>query len=293
MSIFQQLIFNGLIAGGVYALIALGYTMVYGILKFINFAHGEVFMVGAYVTWFLNVVLHLHLVVAIVVSVIACSVLGFIIEKCAYKPLRGRNTLVFLITAIAVSFLLQGIVLALFGADIKTFSETIPTTVYTIGGASVTNIQLMIIAASVVIMVVLHFFIKQTKTGKAIRAMTDNLEVASTIGIDINKTMSAVFIIGSAIAAIGGSLVAMDQNLTPAMGVSVGIKAFTAAVVGGIGNIYGAMLGGFALGLAENIGVWFLPSGFKDAIAFIVLIVVLLLRPRGIMGKKHEEDVKL
>lgn len=293
MSHLQQILFNGLIAGGIYALVALGYTLVYGILKFINFAHGEVFMVGAYLTWMVNVKLGMHPVIAIIVSVILCGFLGFLIEKTAYKPLRGRNTLVFLITSIGVSFLLQGIIIAFFGADIKSFSTTITTQVYTIFGASVTNIQIIILVVAVMLMFLLHLFVKYTKTGKAIRAMTDNLEVASTIGININTVMSWVFIIGSGVAAISGALIAMDQNITPTMGVPVGIKAFTAAVVGGIGNMYGAFLGGFAIGLAENIGSWFLPSGFKDAIAFIVLIIMLLFKPHGIMGKTAEQEVKL
>lgn len=291
--IVLQLLLNGLIAGGVYALIALGYTMVYGILKFINFAHGEVFMVGAYITWFIAVKLGVHPILSVIVAIVVCGALGYLIEKIAYKPLRGRTTLVFLITAIAVSFLLQGIVLAVFGADIKTFSGTITTEVYSFGNASVTNIQIIIMVTAVIVMILLHLFVTKTKSGKAIRAMTDNVELASTIGINVDKVMSKVFIIGSAIAGLSGALIGMDQNLTSTMGVPIGIKAFTAAVVGGIGNIYGAFLGGLALGLAENIGVWFLPSGFKDAIAFIVLIIMLLWKPRGIMGKKRDDEVKL
>lgn len=285
MSIIPQLVANGVIAGGIYALVALGYTMVYGTLKFINFAHGEVFMVGAYIAWLFNVIFGVSILVAFLISMVGCAVLGFLIEKIAYKPLRQSHRLVPLITAIGVSLLLQSLALIIFGADIKTFRTGTIERGINILGATITKLQITIIIVSLTLMLLLHLYVKYSKTGKAIRAVSDNPELASTIGINTDKIISIVFIIGSALAAVAGTLIGMEQNLQPTMGVTVGIKAFTAAVIGGIGNIYGALLGGFLIGLIENIGIWFIPSGYKDAIAFLVLLIMLFFRPQGLFGK--------
>ncbi|MBW3014582.1 branched-chain amino acid ABC transporter permease [Candidatus Woesearchaeota archaeon] len=295
MGIAAQLIINGIIAGGIYALVALGYTMVYGILRFINFAHGEVFMLGAYLGWIFNIVLGVNVIVAFVLAMLGCAVAGYIIEKIAYKPLRGRGMLPPLITAIAISLFLQAMAILVFGAQIRTFrtGEVVRGITIPFIDAVITKIQIVIIVVSVALMVALHFYIKYTKTGKAMRAVADDYETASIVGINPNKVISYVFIIGSALAAAGGVLVGMEQNLTPTMGVSIGIKSFTAAVVGGIGNIYGALLGGFMIGLIENIGIWFIPSGYKDAIAFAVLLLFLLFKPTGIFGAKKEEGVRI
>ncbi len=285
MSIIPQLIANGIIAGGIYSLVALGYTMVYGILKFINFAHGEIFMIGAYIAWLFNVMFGVNIIIALLISMIGCAILGFLIEKVAYKPLRQSHKIVPLITAIGVSLFLQSLALIFFGADIKTFRTGTVEKGLNIFGATITKLQIAIIIVSLILMFLLHLFVKYSKTGKAIRAVSDNPELASTIGININKVISTVFIIGSMLAAVAGVLIGMEQNLQPTMGVSIGIKAFTAAVVGGIGNIYGALLGGFLIGLIENIGIWFIPSGYKDAIAFLVLLIMLFFRPQGLFGK--------
>ena len=292
MSIAPQLIANGIIAGGIYALVALGYTMVYGILKFINFAHGEIFMVGAYVAWTASVLLGFPLIVATIIAMLTAAILGFLIEKIAYKPLRNAGRLSPLITAIGVSLFLQALALLIFGAQIRTFGTGTVEAGIPILGAVITKLQITIIVVSLVLMILLHLFVKYTKLGKAMRAVADNPEVASIVGIPIDNIISTVFIIGSALAAIAGVLVGLEQNLQPTMGVSIGIKAFTAAVVGGIGNIYGALLGGFLIGLAENIGIWFIPSGYKDAIAFVILILFLLVKPTGLFGAKQEEEVR-
>ena len=290
MSIIPQLIANGIIAGGIYSLVALGYTMVYGILKFINFAHGEIFMMGAYIAWLFNVIFGVNILIAFLISMIGCAILGFIIEKVAYKPLRKASRLAPLITAIGISLLLQSIALLLFGAQIRTFRTGTIERGLPILGASITKIQIIIILVSLILMLLLHFFVKYSRTGKTVRAVADNPELASTIGINIDKVISIVFIIGSALAAAAGVLIGIEQNLQPTMGVSIGIKAFTAAVIGGIGNIYGALIGGYLIGLIENIGIWFIPSGYKDAIAFFVLLIMLLFRPEGLFGKKEAAE---
>lgn len=267
--------------------------MVYGILKFINFAHGEIFMVGSYLGFFFAVMLGMNIYLAAILSILLTALLGIVIEKIAYKPLRYSPRLIPLITAIGISFFLQGLVLLLFGSDIKTYrTKAIPES-YSILGANVTGIQLIIIAATVILMLLLCWFIKRTKLGKAMRATADNYDVAAIIGINIDKVISATFAIGSALAAVAGILVGIERNLQPTMGIPIGIAAFAASVVGGIGNIWGAVLGGFLIGFAENFGIWFIPSGYKDAIAFLILVFMLLFRPTGILGQKQEEEVKV
>src|SRR3989338_1506131 len=283
---------NGLIAGGIYALIAIGYTLIYGILRFINFAYGEIAMVGAYTAFVAIVWLKWPLWLAALAALAVCSLLGVAIDFVAYKPLLNANRLAPLITAIGVSILLQNLVALFFGSEIKTFRQGPVEQGMQVLGAYITPTQVAIIGTALLLMFALHYFVSRTRLGKAIRATADNRELAKVIGIDSEQVIRTSFAIGSALAAAGGGLIALEQNIEPTMGVMPGIKAFTAAVVGGIGSIHGAMLGGLLIGFVENIGVWFLPSGYKDAIAFVVLIFFLLFKPKGLLGGKLEEDVR-
>lgn len=291
MSVAAQLIANGIIAGAIYALVALGYTMVYGVLKFINFAHGEVLMMGAYFAYTCVNYFGMPIWLALLVSMALSALLGVIIERVAYKPLRYSGRLAPLITAIALSIFLQSMALIIWGSEIRTLRQGSVSKGNEILGAVITNNQLLIIATTLVVLIILHLFLKYAKLGKAMRAATDNLPLAATMGIEVDKVIAITFAIGSALAALAGVLVGIEQNIEPTMGITLGIKAFTAAVVGGIGNIQGAVLGGFAVGLIENIGIWFIPSGYKDAIAFLVLVIMLIFRPSGILGQKREEDI--
>ncbi len=297
LSVLPQLIANGIIAGGIYALIAIGYTMVYGLLKFINFAHGEVAMVGAYVAFALIAVMGWEMLPAFAIAMVVCAVVGIIIERVAYKPLRKSHKLSQLITAIAVSLFLQNLLALFFGNEIRTFrTGQIVKGLEIFAGTPIeiviTPTQITIILTAIVLMVALELFVKRTKMGKAIRAASDNPELSTVLGIDTNKVITVAFAIGSALAAAAGVLIALEQNIEPTMGVVPGVKAFTAAVVGGIGSIPGAMVGGMFIGLAENIGIWFLPSGYKDAIAFVILIAFLLFKPTGFFGGKKEEEIR-
>ncbi len=291
LEVAPQLLANGLIAGGIYALVALGYTLVYGILKFLNFAHGDVVMFSAYFAFVLNTTLGMNLWVALVFSAVFAAILGMTIERIAYKPLRNSHVLTQLITTIGVSLLLQSIVLLLFGAQIKNYKADGGGS-FEIAGAFITPNQLLIIISSIVLLGVLWFFYYKTKWGKATRATAEDRDVAQTLGIDSNKVIALTFAIGSAVGAVAGVLVGLEQNLTPRMGVLLGLKAFTSAIVGGIGSIQGAMVGGYIVGIAENFGGWFLPSGYKDAIAFGILILFLLFKPTGLFGASKEEEVK-
>ena len=295
--LLQQII-NGLTVGGVYALIALGYTMVYGILELINFAHGEIYMIGAYLgIIFLGIFtasgltqysLVLSLFLTVVMSIIVCSAYGFTIEKLAYKPLRNAPRLNPLISAIGVSIFLQNYVMLTQGATDKVFPHIIPVTKIEFSNVTMTTLQLFIIIVSLLLMTMLHFFIMKTKTGKAMRAVAQDKVMASLLGIDIDRIISVTFIIGSGLAAVAGLMVAMYYGLVNySIGYIAGIKAFTAAVLGGIGSIPGAMVGGFLLGLIESLGASYLSSEYKDAYAFIVLILILLVKPTGLFGRSE------
>ena len=287
MDIIPQLIVNGIIAGGTYALAAIGYTMVYSILKFINFAHGSVAMVGAYIVFVLTTsVLHVPLVIAFFLSMILTAVVGILIEKGAYKPLRGAPKLAPLTTAIAVSFVLDAAVMILVGSDIKTYA--VDYSIMTIGPVFITSVQVIIIFASLFFMAALYVLLSYTKLGKAIRAVADNINLAEIAGINTDMSISAVFAIGSALAAASGTLIGLDSNLQPTMGFIITVKAFAAVVLGGLGNVYGAIVGAFIIGIVENIGVWYIPPVWKDSIAYGILILVLLFRPSGIFGSKDQ-----
>ncbi|HXX80363.1 MAG TPA: branched-chain amino acid ABC transporter permease [Thermodesulfovibrionales bacterium] len=298
---FQQLI-NGLTVGGVYALIALGYTMVYGILELINFAHGEIYMLGAYLGiiffgFFTGVgltsySLPLSLLLTFAISMIFCSAYGFTIERIAYRPLRNAPRLSPLISAIGVSIFLQNYVMLTQGATDKVFPHLFGASGFTLFNARITHLQTAIILVSLVLMVSLHLFITKTKMGKAMRAVAQDKVMASLLGINIDSIISLTFIIGSGLAAIAGIMIALYYGLVNySIGYIAGIKAFTAAVLGGIGSIPGAMFGGIFLGFVESMGASYISSEYKDAYAFLVLIVVLLVKPSGIFGKTTEEKV--
>ena len=286
--VLEQLAVNGIIAGSEYALLAIGLTLIYGILRLIHFAHGEVAMVGAYSAFVASVVFGLPLIAGFFVAIAAGIFLGIAINRIAFRPVRKQHILIGLITAIAVSILLQNAIALLFGNDIKTYDLGAVEKGIEVFGFIITKTQIVIVFTAVALMLLTWAFIKKTKIGQQVRAVADNRELAESIGIDSEKTIACTFAFGSALAAAGGVLIAAETNLAPMMGLMPNIKAFAAIIVGGIGSIPGAIFGSYFIGLAENIGIWFLPSGYKDAIAFFILVIFLLLRPFGILGKKRE-----
>lgn len=295
---FQQLV-NGLTLGGVYALIALGYTMVYGILEFINFAHGEIYMIGAYLSIImfaffmsLGVGLAPALLLTLVLTVAFSSAYGFAVERSAYKPLRGAPRLSPFISAIGVSIFLQNYVMLSQGATDKVFPAQFASSSVTVLGARMTALQVAIILCSGLLMLALRYFVASTRTGKAMRAVAQDRVMASLVGINTDGIISATFAIGSGLAAVAGMMIAMYYGLVNYyVGYVAGIKAFTAAVLGGIGSIQGAMAGGILLGIAESLGSAYISSEYKDAYAFIVLIVILLIKPSGLFGASGREKV--
>lgn len=286
---------DGISLGSVYAIIALGYTMVYGIAKMLNFAHGDVIMVGAYVVLTLMTKGGVSPVIAVLISMGVCTVLGMTIEAVAYRPLRkASSSLAVLITAIGVSYLLQNLALLIFGADGKTFVNiiTVPSLSLFDGQLTISGVTIVTIVACIVIMTGLTFFVKKTKPGHAMLAVSEDRDAAQLMGINVNATISMTFAIGSALAAIAGVLLCCAYpTLTPCTGAMPGIKAFVAAVFGGIGSIPGAMIGGLLLGVIEILGKAYISSQVADAIVFAVLIVVLLVKPAGLFGKNIQEKV--
>jgi branched-chain amino acid transport system permease protein len=289
--ILQQLV-NGLALGSVYALIALGYTMVYGIVRLINFAHGDVFMLGAYYGFFAITRLHIPFILAMPIAMGLAALTGVIIERLAYRPLRQAPRIAALITAIGVSLLIQNLGLKLFESRPRPYPQIMRTIVWDVGGVVFSNTQIVMLGVALLLMVLISLFVYKTKTGKALRAVAFDRDAARLMGIDSDRIILITFALGSALAAAGGVLVGFYYNrITPTMGTMYGLKAFVAAVVGGIGIVPGAMLGGVIMGIAEVFVVAFVSSTLKDAIAFAVLIVVLLVKPAGLLGRAVREKV--
>ena len=303
MTEFIQQLFNGLSLGSIYALIALGYTMIYGILRFINFAHGDVFMIGAFSGYYLGILFAFStsggftsfgLAFLILLGAMAiCSVLGFVIEKLAYKPLRKSPKLAILITAIGVSLFLEYTGQLVFGADPKSFPSLLENKpVINLSGAVIGSNPLVVLITAAILMFVLRMIVMKTKIGTAMRAVSFNPTAASLMGININAVISFTFIIGSSLAGAAGILYGLNYpSIDPLMGILPGIKAFVAAVLGGIGNIPGAAIGGMIIGLVETFVTGYISPTFRDAIAFGILILILLFKPTGILGKKEVEKV--
>lgn len=289
--LIQQLI-NGISLGSIYALIALGYTMVYGIIKLINFAHGDIYMIGAYAGFFATASLKLPFLPALLVAMLISAALGMLIERLAYRPLRNAPKIAVLITAIGVSLFLEYSSMLLFTPQPRTFPNVFAATAYHFGPFVVNSQQMIILAVSIVLMLLLTYVVQKTKIGKAMRAVSFDTEAAQLMGIDVNRIISATFGIGSALAAAAGVLVGVYYNsIDPLMGIMPGLKAFVAAVLGGIGIIPGAMAGGVILGVIEALVSGFLSSTFRDAAAFSILIIILLFRPSGLFGKNTREKV--
>lgn len=299
---FTQQLINGLALGAVYALIALGYTMVYGILQLINFAHGEVYMLGAYLGiivlgvltyWGLTAYsLSLSLLITVIVSMAFCAAYGAVIERVAYRPLRNAAKLTPLISAVGMSIILQNFVMLAQGKEYKNLRPLFPTEGFNLFGANVSPLQVFILTASILMMIALQLFVAKTRLGKAMRATSQDRVMAGLVGININQVISITFMIGSSLAAVAGVMVTLYYGVVHfSMGYTAGLKAFTAAVLGGIGSIPGAMLGGFMLGLIENFGASYISSAYKDAFAFLVLIITLILRPSGLFGQKTMDKV--
>ena len=291
---FISYLLSGISLGSIYAIIALGYTMVYGIAKMLNFAHGDVIMVGGYVSFMAMSSAGLPALPAVLLSVLVCTALGVVIERIAYKPLRGANSLAVLITAIGVSYLLQNLALLIFGANPKSFSSVVPLPALSLAGGKLTisGETLTAILACVIVMICLTAFINKTRAGQAMLAVSEDKGAATLMGVNVNSTIALTFAIGSALAALAGVLLCSAYpTLTPTTGAMPGIKAFVAAVLGGIGSIPGALIGGLLLGVLENLSKAYISSKLSDAIVFSVLIIVLVVKPTGILGRKIMEKV--
>ena len=294
MTLFLSYLVNGISLGSVYAIIALGYTMVYGIAKMLNFAHGDVIMVGAYISFCATQYMGLPALVSVVAAMAVCTLLGIVIERLAYKPLRQAASLAVLITAIGVSYFLQNMALLIWGSNPKSFASVVNFGSLRLfdGRLVITSEALTTVLANIVIMIALTLFTGKTKIGKAMRAVSEDKGAAELMGINVNATISMTFAIGSALAAIAGVLLCSSYpTLMPTTGSMPGIKAFTAAVFGGIGSIPGAMIGGILLGIIEILGKAYVSTELGDAFVFAVLIVVLLVKPSGLLGKTVHEKV--
>ena len=292
--VFLSYLINGISLGSVYAIIALGYTMVYGIAKMLNFAHGDVIMVGSYLCFFAVNSFSLPPLVGILLAMALCTVLGIVIERLAYKPLRGTPSLAVLITAIGVSYFLQNAAQLIWSSNPKSFTSIVSNIqpFHLFGSLTITGEVIITVVASVVIMIGLTWFTGSTRIGKSMRAVSEDRDAAQLMGINVNRTISITFAIGSALAAIAGVLMCSSiPTLTPTTGSMPGIRAFTAAVFGGIGSIPGAMLGGILLGIIETFAKAYLSTQFSDAIVFGVLIIILLVKPAGLLGKQVQEKV--
>jgi len=294
MELFFAQLINGISLGSIYALIALGYTMVYGIIQLINFAHGEIIMVGAYVGYLAVTRYNMNFFAAMLLAMIVCSLLGVIIERVAYKPLRNSGRLAALITAIGVSLFLQNGGLYLFGADYRSFPQAFPKKTFQFldGMITITSYQILILIVTIVMMIVLNLIVNKTKTGKAMRAVSYDKDAALLMGINVDSVISVTFAIGSALAAVAGVLLGLYyQTVQPLMGLMPGLKAFVAAVLGGIGVIPGAMAGGFLLGIIEALVSGYWSTNYRDVVVFLILIFILIVKPSGLFGKDTGEKV--
>ena len=291
LQFIQQLV-NGISLGSIYALIALGYTMVYGIIRLINFAHGDIYMLGAYIGFFCTSILHLSFFPALILAMLGAALAGVIIEKAAYRPLRNAPKIAVLITAIGVSFFLEYGGMLLVTPQPRTFPAVFPAKLYNIGGIIINSQQIVILAISLALMILLTYVVQKTKIGKAMRAVSYDTDAARLMGINVDNVISFTFAIGSGLAAAAGVLVGIYYNsIDPLMGIMPGLKAFVAAVLGGIGIIPGAMLGGVIMGIVEALVSGFISSTYRDAAAFLILILILLFKPSGLLGKNVREKV--
>ena len=304
MTAFLQQLVNGLSLGSIYALIALGYTMVYGIIKLINFAHGDIYMLGAYCAFLITTYCGLGFIPALLISMIFCGVVGVLIERIAYKPLRHATRITALITAIGVSYVLEYATQYIMGSEVRTYPKLLTSASFHLGPVTITMQQVYIFVITVILMVVLQFIVQKTKMGRAMRAVSVDEDAARLMGtmkavmadvdanIDVDKTISFTFLLGSALAGVAGVLVGIYYNsINPLMGMTPGLKAFIAAVFGGIGSIPGAMIGGLFIGIAETMVTAYGSSLYKDAIVYIILILILILKPAGLLGKNVREKV--
>ena len=288
---FQQLV-NGLSIGSIYALIALGYTMVYGIIKLINFAHGDIYMLGSYVGFISIAQLHLGFFPALLLAMVVCGVLGVVIERIAYKPLRHATRIAALITAIGVSYFLEYSTQKVMGPGVKTYPSVLSNQTFHVFGIQIQMQQIYILAITIILMLALQFIVRKTKIGRSMRAVSVDADAAKLMGINVDATISYTFAIGSALAGAGGVLVGMYYNtINPLMGMVPGIKAFVAAVFGGIGIIPGAMFGGFFIGIVEALVTAYGSSLYKDAVVYAILILILIIKPAGLLGKNVKEKV--
>lgn len=292
MNQFLQQCINGLSLGSIYALIALGYTMVYGIIKLINFAHGDIYMLGAYIGYLFATKTGLGLIETLLFAMVSCAVIGVVIEKIAYKPLRNAAKITVLITAIGISFFIESVVQKTMGTSALAYPQLIQNSIFQLGEITITSQQILIISTSLVLMVILQFVVYKTKIGKAMRAVSVDKAAASLMGINVNQVISFTFALGSALAAAAGVLVGIYySSINPLMGLIPGIKAFIAAVFGGIGILPGAVIGGLGIGVIETLVAGYGSSLYKDAIVYLVLIIILLIKPTGLLGKNEKEKV--
>lgn len=284
--VIVQLLINIIVASSMYALVATGYTLIQGVLKFINFQHGTTVALGAFAVYFFYVQLSIDFFVSSILSIFLVGMTGALIERIAYKPLRKADPMNPLITSLGVAFFLQSIILIIWGPWVKTYGFPVERA-FIFFGANITRIQVYIILASVSLLISLHLFVTKTKMGKAMRAVADNLDVASILGINTHRVITYVFILASSLGAMSGILIGCTQPLLPTMGIPIVIKTIAAAILGGIGNIVGAIVGSVVIAAAEVFGSWLLTPGYKDAFAYAILIIILLVRPTGLFGEKQ------
>ena len=292
MSQFLQQIINGLSLGSIYALIALGYTMVYGIIKLINFAHGDIYMLGAYVAFITTTYFGFSFFPAMIASMVVCGILGVLIERIAYKPLRHATRIAALITAIGVSYVLEYTTQYIMGSEVKTYPALLSKASFSLGPVTISMQQVYIFTITIVLMIALQLIIKKTKMGRAMRAVSVDEDAAKLMGINVDTTISFTFRLGSSLAGVAGILVGIYYNsIDPLMGMIPGLKAFIAAVFGGIGSVPGAMIGGLFIGIAETMVVAYGSSLYRDAIVYLILILILIIKPDGLLGKNQREKV--